>query len=54
LRNVDLGLFVVGFLKPEDYVKPEDFNPEDREVHFVELRMKDKAELLKCISYATN
>ncbi|GMO13942.1 MAG: YqaJ viral recombinase family protein [Mycoplasmoidaceae bacterium] len=37
LRNITKGMFVVGFLEKEDYVKPEEFDPKKREIKFASL-----------------
>jgi len=46
LRNTDKGVFVVSFLKTEDYLPATPYSCDDHEIHFVEFKIKDK-ELFK-------
>lgn len=39
LRNIEKGMFVVGFLTREDYVYPEKFNPNNRNIYMVEMKI---------------
>lgn len=52
LRNVKKGMFAVAFLKPEDYVYPEKFDPQKHEIHFAELNINDFNSLESTIAYA--
>lgn len=42
LRNIKKGLFVVGFLKKEDYAKPEEFNPALRKIEFAKIELNNQ------------
>jgi hypothetical protein len=52
LRNVEKGIFAIGFLEPIDYLYPEKFNINEREIHLVEFSISDKAKFKKYIDYA--
>lgn len=51
LRNQASGYFVIGFLRPEDYAKPEAFVAEDHEIHIVKMNIK-RSEIEQYINYA--
>ena len=51
LRKAKNGMFAVTFLKPEDYVHPENFDPKTHEIHFVNLKINDEHNLEKSIEY---
>lgn len=53
LRNVDNGLFVVGFLDKHDYANPEKFEPSKRRIEFSQLKLNRK-EFQNLIDAATN
>lgn len=53
LRNIDFGLFVVGFLEKEDYAKPSEFNCKDRKIEFSKLFL-DRKEFEKIITIASS
>ncbi|AAC71600.1 YqaJ viral recombinase family protein [Mycoplasmoides genitalium] len=42
LRNVNKGLFAIAFLKPEDYVLPEQFNASNREIRLIPIKIDHK------------
>jgi hypothetical protein len=52
LRNATNGLFAIAFLKPEDYVKPEDFNINDHEIALIKMDVKNNSKLLQYIKMA--
>jgi hypothetical protein len=53
LRNTTHGVFGVAFLEPEDYLHPEDFQPNKRDIQIVKCEMK--RELIQpYIDYATD
>ncbi len=52
LRNVNFGIFAFAFLEKEDYKYPENFDPYKRDIHIVEMRIKNNTELLSLINYA--
>jgi hypothetical protein len=52
LRNVDKGLFAVGFLEPIDYVEPNKFNIDNREIYLIDFSIKDKSKFKQYIDYA--
>jgi hypothetical protein len=47
-------MFVVGFLTPENYTKPESFNAEHNEVRFVEFSINNSKEFEMCVENAEN
>ena len=51
LRKVKNGMFAVAFLKPEDYVHPENFDPKTHEIHLVNLKIDNEPNLQKSIDY---
>lgn len=51
LRNVNFGIFAFAFLEKEDYKYPENFDPYKRDIHVVEMRIKNNTELLNLINY---
>ncbi|MGL4647652.1 MAG: MPN551 family DNA-binding protein [Mycoplasmoidaceae bacterium] len=53
LRGIDKGLFVIGFLKPEDYAFPEKYDPKNGLVKFMELDLV-KTSFEEKIIYAKN
>ena len=44
-------MFAVAFLKPEDYVHPENFDPKTHEIHFVNLNVDNENKIKKAIEY---
>jgi hypothetical protein len=53
LRNIDRGLFAVGFLRAEDYKLPHLFEPDDREIVYEWMFMNPKA-FEPFVNYARN
>jgi hypothetical protein len=47
LRGVNNGVFLVSFLKPEDYKNPESYNPDLGDTHVVEFKVTDMDEFKK-------
>jgi hypothetical protein len=52
LRKATYGIFAVGFLEIEDYVKPNDFDPTKREIRLLKMKLDDE-QFLKYINQAT-
>jgi hypothetical protein len=47
-------MFIVGFLTPNDYVNPQNFNCENRDVRMVEFNLNDKAKFKMYVDEAIN
>jgi hypothetical protein len=41
LRKTHKGVFAVGFLKPEDYVHPENFSCQNREIKLIDFTINE-------------
>lgn len=52
LRNINKGLFAITFLRPEDYVHPENYNANDHEIFMVNVDVIDKQEIAKQVRFA--
>lgn len=54
LRHADKGLFAITFLTPEDYAHPENYKPEEHEIHIVEMNLKNHDKINEQMEYASN
>jgi hypothetical protein len=52
LRNINYGVFAIGFLETVDYVLPHKFNPNQREIKLVDFYI-DRNKFQVYIDYAT-